>query len=211
MKNPDLSVFTTEQLAVEIAKRKAVTSGKSAKDWYYFIRTEECERFIMIVHKRFWHRHHCVYDSHIKRFLELPQEFFEVQESFFTYEGEGGIRRGKKLLRELGFTELKSFHSARVSHRCEIDGKTCNVGTCCDTPELSALLEPFSLSHREYAERGGMKFADIAAYQAWIEALAPGAVFEIISTYSGGITACLMHKEVAAALPAYPLKNCYMR
>ena len=64
--------YTLAELKTEIAKRATPQAGT---DWYYIVDQFDDQDIFLIVHKRYWHRHHYVKDCRLSRFLTLPPGF----------------------------------------------------------------------------------------------------------------------------------------
>lgn len=199
----DLSKLTTAELQAELARRKVSTHSHAGADWYFFLADEADDvgdRYphFWIVHKRYWHRHHAARDTHIQHILTLPKGFAEAMESCFEFS-RGDALKGERLLESYGYQKIErhKWQQTLFVHLCQIGGKKFRIDCMCDTPALRTLLEEH--------EVGGAPFADKDAYRAWAESLAPNTKFEFYSSYDGGSSACFMSREVALALPPYPV------
>lgn len=193
----DLSKVTLQDLEAELAHRQ----GRSGVDWYFFHLTDEESPLVGIVHKRVWHRHHVLQDSHISHLLTLPQGMNEVSESQFDFNGTpDDIERQ---LVAFGYQKLEEpymWGAALFVHICQIGDFSFRIDCTCDTHELRQALKAEVALH----ERDAISFPDLGAYRAWIESVVPDTVLEFYRTTNTGTSASVMKKDIATSLPTYP-------
>ena len=201
----DLSKLTTAELQAELARRNVSVHSRAGADWYFFPANEDDDlgdkyAHFWIVHKRYWHRHHAVRDVHIERMLTLPKGFAEAMESCFEFS-RGDPLKGERLLESYGYQKIDrhKWQQTLFVHTCQIGGKKFRIDCECDTPALYATLKKHGAK--------GQSFPNLDTYRAWAESLAPNTKFEFYSSYDGGSSACFMPREVALALPPYPVDN----
>jgi len=123
---------------------KIGTCTTKNNDWYFSRNTDKgnTKPTFDIVHKRHWHYHHTVSDQHITRFLNLPEGFYEVNESQFEYN-QRGVNRARELLISSGLTEIKKpiwWGQAHLFYSPTLE-VTRGLDFMCDTPEIKELTQ----------------------------------------------------------------------
>ena len=134
----DLDNLSEEGLLAELGHRQ------NKDNWYFIVGSPDAEPGtkpdFLIVHKRCWHEHHGIDDSHIGHLLNLPEGFGEAMESTFEYDGP--TEEGERLLQQYGFTKLDNpFWDASLVYVPILRVGWPRLDFTCDTPEIKRLTK----------------------------------------------------------------------
>lgn len=141
--NTNLGECSQDDLLLEIEKREEQNAKKNNQDWYFITKKvpNELETIFCIVHKKYWHLNHSLDDSYIRNSITLPDDFFEIGDSAFTYDGK--IENAEILLRKYGFSQIDEFmyYDASVKYTPDTNNYQLQLELMCDTPDIKNLVQ----------------------------------------------------------------------
>ena len=162
---------------------------------YYFMKSDDPEDDLLfyIVHKRYWHLRHCIYDQSISGDVTVPASFAEVSESTFETESENGIQE----LTNAGFTYLENpFWNSLVVLQPTIGGIRFRVDLHADTQEWKDRM----LANAGIVQHPFATLADLwDRLQTWAATF--GGTVGHFNAYGTGCYAYLIDQAVLNGLP----------
>lgn len=204
----DLTADEIREMQALRLKRIKQRKQDNSNSNYYFLKPKEGG--IGIVHKRYWHVHHCLDDQGIRDSrIFLPEGCLEFEESSFN--------GSKKELQEYGFAYLKKplWYFDAESRYHPTPRPFPQISFLCDTPEIQDLITneyltflppqsetlPDDWIKENYFKRikGFAEQRGLVAIPTYVRDLIKGNVW-------GGADITLISKELYVALPNYPEK-----
>jgi hypothetical protein len=154
----------------------------------------------LLVHRRYWHMEHCLWDGGVHGNPPIPEGFSEVSGATFEYAGTG--LRGRRKLLDAGFVELASevpgpfsrMHVVRLANR----GDRYFVSVTFDSAELRDRFWGWAEGNTEFDSISG--YCDRLREWGEDQGLAVGT----FNHYGSGCYAYVMERAVYDSLPEYP-------
>lgn len=206
---PQLDGISNAQLLHELDFRN---SGRlPGRDWYFLFGDDPDDNdYIFIVHKKFWHEHHCIDDQCIKEYLVLPHYFKEADTSKFTYNSHSqpfrSIAGALEDLVKLGYSRIEMLSWDDVVHHAinlEVPNiQNLSINIRCDDPRIKTALEGLdffnfeTLFHYEdYVRSASFQTTDIRFYVN---------LFKEDDIHNRKYSAVAIATDVYQKLPIYP-------